>query len=106
MKKTIGYLGPEGSFSHEVTSFLGTVYGGKCKLLALEPSKFAHALKHVEVWKVVLPIFNAIGILMEKGMHCFGCAMASGETLEQGCLAHGINPDKIINEINKLEKRK
>jgi len=44
---------------------------------------------------------EAAGVLMKAGMHCFGCAMAGGETLEEGCLAHGLNPDKIIKEINK-----
>jgi len=44
---------------------------------------------------------KAMEILMEKGMHCCGCAMASFETLEQGCIAHGLNPDKIVDEINK-----
>ena len=45
--------------------------------------------------------------LFEKGMHCFGCAMAQFETLEQGALAHGMNPDELVEEINKeLEKGK
>ena len=32
-------------------------------------------------------------ILMESGMHCLGCVMASGEDLEQACAVHGINVD-------------
>ena len=40
-------------------------------------------------------------ILMENGMHCFGCSMAMYETLEQGALMHGINPDKLVEKINK-----
>ena len=45
-------------------------------------------------------------ILMKSGMHCFGCSMAMYETLEQGALMHGINPDKIVNEINKKVGKK
>ena len=45
-------------------------------------------------------------VLMKAGMHCFGCAMAGGETLEQGCLAHGLDPDKMVLEINKLKEKK
>ena len=46
-------------------------------------------------------------ILFEKGMHCIGCPMAMQETLEDGCLAHGINPDKMVKELNgKLNKIK
>ena len=48
---------------------------------------------------------EAAGLLIEKGMHCIGCQMAPYETLEQGSLMHGINPDRLVKEINsKLNK--
>ena len=37
-----------------------------------------------------MPAFQAIG------MHCMGCALASGETLEQACAAHGVDPDEFL----------
>ncbi|NLI54980.1 MAG: DUF1858 domain-containing protein [Clostridiales bacterium] len=40
-------------------------------------------------------------ILMDAGMHCLGCAMAHGETIEQACAVHGINPDTLVGDINK-----
>lgn len=40
-------------------------------------------------------------VLMENGMHCFGCSMSGAETLEQGALAHGLDADKLVKEINK-----
>ncbi|MCE5187938.1 MAG: DUF1858 domain-containing protein [Eubacteriales bacterium] len=40
-------------------------------------------------------------ILMNAGMHCLGCAMAHGETIEQACAVHGINVDALIGEINQ-----
>ncbi len=40
-------------------------------------------------------------ILLEKGMHCIGCPMAQMESLEQGCKAHGLNPDEVAKELNK-----
>jgi len=44
-------------------------------------------------------------ILFEAGMHCCGCPMSANESLEQGAIAHGIDPDKLVDEINiKLEK--
>ena len=46
---------------------------------------------------------EAFEILFKKGMHCVGCGMAGSETLEQGALAHGIDPDKLVNEINKTK---
>ena len=50
---------------------------------------------------------ESIEVLFENGMHCIGCAMSAQETLEQGCLSHGLNPDEIVKEINKkLEGKK
>lgn len=40
-------------------------------------------------------------IIMSRGLHCIGCGMAFQETLEQGALMHGINPDKLVKDINK-----
>jgi len=34
-------------------------------------------------------------ILMSAGMHCLGCIMAHGETLEQACAVHGIDVDAL-----------
>ena len=39
-------------------------------------------------------------ILMENGMHCLGCIMASGEDLAQACAVHGIDADGLIAKIN------
>lgn len=47
---------------------------------------------------------KATEILFEQGMHCIGCSMSSGETLEQGCLAHGMSKKEIEELIKKLNK--
>ena len=49
---------------------------------------------------------QAAGILMARGMHCMGCGMAMYETLEQGALMHGFNPDELVKEINKNMEKK
>ena len=36
---------------------------------------------------------------MEIGMHCLGCALATAESLEQACAAHGVDPDEFIVEL-------
>ena len=40
------------------------------------------------------------------GMHCFGCAIAENETIEQGALAHGVSPDELVEELNKVVAEK
>ncbi|MBD3248639.1 DUF1858 domain-containing protein [Candidatus Woesearchaeota archaeon] len=40
-------------------------------------------------------------VFMEEGMHCLGCAAAHFENIEEGCAAHGIDADKVVEKINK-----
>ncbi len=48
---------------------------------------------------------KATEILFECGLSCIGCPMAMQETIEEGCLAHGMS-DKDINKlIEKLNKK-
>ncbi|MFW6233106.1 MAG: DUF1858 domain-containing protein [Nanoarchaeota archaeon] len=43
-------------------------------------------------------------ILMSSGMGCIGCPMAQIETLEQGCLAHGLSEKDIKEVVNKINE--
>ena len=38
---------------------------------------------------------------LEMGMHCLGCLSARGETLEQACGVHGVNPDDLVEKLNR-----
>ena len=40
--------------------------------------------------------------LMECGMHCLGCMMAHGETIEEAAMVHGLDGDVLIDELNKV----
>lgn len=35
------------------------------------------------------------------GIGCIGCALAAYETIEQGILAHGINLDEFMKDLNE-----
>ena len=37
---------------------------------------------------------------LEIGMHCLGCPASRGETLEQACQVHGVNPDDLLAKLN------
>ncbi len=39
-------------------------------------------------------------ILMSAGLHCLGCALASGETIEEACIVHGMDCDSLLEELN------
>ena len=47
----------------------------------------------VENCPEAMPAFQAIG------MHCMGCALASGESLEMACAVHGVDPDEFLVEL-------
>lgn len=57
MKKIIGYLGPEATYSHEVAIW---VAGQEFDLLELHPSKFEPAFREKAIYQAVLPVVNAI----------------------------------------------
>ena len=40
-------------------------------------------------------------ILMSYGMHCLGCAMAHGETIEQAVNAHGNDLEELLAKLNE-----
>jgi hybrid cluster-associated redox disulfide protein len=40
-------------------------------------------------------------VLMSKGMHCLGCVIAQGETIEQAAEVHGIALEELLEELNK-----
>ncbi len=37
---------------------------------------------------------------LEIGMHCLGCPSASGESIEQAAMVHGVDADALIDKIN------
>ena len=47
---------------------------------------------------------EAANVLFNSGLHCIGCGMAMYETLEQGCMAHGMGKKEIEELIKKINK--
>ena len=39
-------------------------------------------------------------ILMEYGMHCFGCPFSQMESLEMGCATHGQDVNELVDKLN------
>lgn len=58
------------------------------------------ATKEMLIQQVIELDEGTAEILMNSGMHCLGCAMAHGESIEQACAVHGIDVDQLIGEIN------
>jgi hybrid cluster-associated redox disulfide protein len=62
--------------------------------------------KDMTIHEIVQKYPKSAKVFMKYGMTCFGCPFAMQETLEQGALAHGIEVDKILKELNKIVKDK
>ena len=41
-------------------------------------------------------------LLMEAGMHCFGCPASLGESLEEAAMVHGLDVDDLMGAINNF----
>ena len=41
-------------------------------------------------------------LFMGIGMHCLGCPASRGETVEQACAVHGVDPEALLAEVNKM----
>ncbi len=38
---------------------------------------------------------------LEMGMHCLGCPASRGESLEDACAVHGVDPDEMVRKLNE-----
>ena len=38
-------------------------------------------------------------VLMQCGMHCVGCPSSIGESLEDACAVHGLDPQAVLQQI-------
>lgn len=37
---------------------------------------------------------------LEMGMHCLGCPASRGETVEQACMVHGVDCERLVAQLN------
>lgn len=44
---------------------------------------------------------NAAAILQAAGMHCFGCALARGETVGEAVAVHGKDLEELLKKLNE-----
>lgn len=68
-------------------------------------SKKEKITKDMTFAKIINKYPNLVEIFFKHNMMCVGCPMAMQETIEQGALAHGIEPKKLVKELNKKLKK-
>lgn len=47
---------------------------------------------------------NTAEVFMRHGMHCLGCRIAIGESVAQAALAHGIDINELMEDLNKASE--
>jgi len=63
--------------------------------------------KEMTIASVVNEHPEAVPIILSYGLHCVGCAVSPHETIEQGCLGHGMSTgdvDNLVADINDAVK--
>jgi hybrid cluster-associated redox disulfide protein len=56
------------------------------------------------ITEIVTNYPKTVEVFARYGMGCIGCMAARFENLEQGALAHGIDVDAIVNDLNEAIK--
>lgn len=56
--------------------------------------------KDMSILEVVQQYPYTAEVFMDAGMGCLGCAAAHFENIEQGAMAHGIDVDSLISDLN------
>ncbi len=56
--------------------------------------------KEMKIGEIVQQYPQTVKIFFKHGLMCVGCAAARFENLEQGALAHGIDVDAIVTDLN------
>ena len=56
--------------------------------------------KNLPIGKVVQEHPETIPVFLQHGLMCFGCAVARFEDIEQGAMAHGIDVEALVKDLN------
>lgn len=66
----------------------------------------AQVTKDMTIAQVLQIDRGTVPIFLRFGMHCLGCPISSGETLEEASAAHGINVEELVKALNDYLKDK
>jgi hybrid cluster-associated redox disulfide protein len=56
--------------------------------------------KNLPIGEVVQKHPETVPVFLEHGLMCFGCAIARFENIEQGAIAHGIDVEALVKDLN------
>lgn len=56
--------------------------------------------RQMTIAEVVQKYPQTVPVFLAHGLMCFGCAIARFENIEQGAVAHGIDVDALLKDLN------
>lgn len=56
--------------------------------------------KEMSIGEVVQKYPQTVKVFLRHGLMCVGCAAARFENLEQGAIAHGIDVEALLKDLN------
>jgi hybrid cluster-associated redox disulfide protein len=62
--------------------------------------------KEMKIEEILQQHPKSVEVFLKHGFHCLGCAAASFENLEDGAKAHGIDAEKLVEELNGVTEKK
>ena len=48
---------------------------------------------------------DTVKVFRKYGMECVGCLGAEAESIEYGAIAHGVDADSLLEDLNKVIKK-
>lgn len=61
--------------------------------------------KDMKIEKVLKKYPETEEVFTKHGFHCVGCVVASFESIGQGAIAHGIDVEQLIEDLNSAIKK-
>jgi hybrid cluster-associated redox disulfide protein len=56
--------------------------------------------KEMSIGEAVQEYPATVDVFLRHGLMCFGCALARFENIEQGALAHGMDLEALLEDLN------
>jgi len=58
--------------------------------------------KDNKIEEIVTQYPETMMVFMKHGLHCVGCHVSAFESIEEGAMAHGIDVDALVDDLNRV----
>jgi len=58
-------------------------------------------MRDTRIGEIIEMDFKTVEILKKHGLNCLGCPASDSESLAEAAKGHGVNVEKIIQELNQ-----